>query len=149
MFFVKIVMRSPGFPVELGGVGELHAPFSQEGAHTAMSGATWQEIRVRSGRDDKFVLKLTILRDSFVLATNLSSRPELSWACGSPKVMKSAFYPATAFHGSVALPFVIPSEAEGSAVPRTTPGNVFRQSEAQWRDLRFPLRLRVTKGCFA
>jgi hypothetical protein len=41
-----------------------------------------------------------------------------------------AFCPATALHGSVALPFVIPSEAEGSAVPRTTLGNVFRQSVA-------------------
>jgi hypothetical protein len=30
--------------------------------------------------------------------------------------MKSGFYPATALHGSVALPFVIPSEAEESAV---------------------------------
>jgi hypothetical protein len=28
------------------------------------------------------------------------------------------------------LSFVIPSEAEGSAVPRTLPGNVFRQSAA-------------------
>jgi hypothetical protein len=42
-----------------------------------------------------------------------------------PKVMKNAFYPATALHGSVALPFVIPSEAEGSAVLRTIPGNAF------------------------
>ncbi len=25
------------------------------------------------------------------------------------------------------------SEAEGSAVPRTIPGNVFRESAAQWR----------------
>jgi hypothetical protein len=46
--------------------------------------------------------------------------------------MKSAFCPVTALHGSAALPFVIPSEAEGSAVPRTIPGNVFRQSEAKW-----------------
>ena len=38
------------------------------------------------------------------LATELSSRPEWSWACGPPKVMKSAFCPATTFHGSVALP---------------------------------------------
>jgi hypothetical protein len=29
-------------------------------------------------------------------------------------------------HGSVSLLFVIPSEAEGSAVPRAFPGNVFR-----------------------
>jgi hypothetical protein len=47
-----------------------------------------------------------------------------------PTMMKNAFnpvaaHPVTALHGSVALPFVIPSEAEGSAVPRTIPGNVF------------------------
>jgi hypothetical protein len=35
------------------------------------------------------------------------------------------FCPATALDGSAALPFVIPSAAEGSAVPRTIPGNVF------------------------
>ena len=39
--------------------------------------------------------------------------------------MVNALYPATAIHGSVVLPFVIPSAAEGSAVPRTIPGNVF------------------------
>ncbi len=33
-----------------------------------------------------------------------------------PKEMKNAFCPATALHGSVALSFVIPSAAEGSAV---------------------------------
>src|ERR1700678_2020149 len=65
----------------------------------------------------------------------LSSRPEESWACGPPKVMKNTFCPPTALLGSIALPFVIPSVAEGSAVPRTIPGNVFRQSVAKWRDL--------------
>jgi hypothetical protein len=30
---------------------------------------------------------------------------------------------ATTLYGTVALSFVIPSEAEGSAVPRTSPGN--------------------------
>ena len=39
---------------------------------------------------------------------NLSSRPEESWACGPPKVMKNTFGPATALYGSVTLPFVIP-----------------------------------------
>ena len=32
---------------------------------------------------------------------------------------------ATTCHIATTLPFVIPSEAEGSAVPRTRPGNVF------------------------
>jgi hypothetical protein len=58
-------------------------------------------------------------------STNSSSRPEESWA------MKNAFCSTTTFLGSIALPFVIPSEAEGSAVPRTSPGNVFRQSSVQ------------------
>jgi hypothetical protein len=38
--------------------------------------------------------------------------------------------PATTLYQTVALSFVIPSEAEGSAVPRTFRGNVFRQSVA-------------------
>ena len=46
------------------------------------------------------------IRRSF--QANLSSRPEWSWACGPPKVMKNAFCPATTFHGSFALPFFIP-----------------------------------------
>jgi hypothetical protein len=52
--------------------------------------------------------------------------------------------PLTAAEVSATLPFVIPSEAEGPAVrlsrPKTYRGNVFRQSVAQWRDLRFNLR---------
>jgi hypothetical protein len=47
--------------------------------------------------------------------------------------------PATTLYATIALSFVIPSEAEGSAVPRTFTGNVFRQSAAEWRDLRFLL----------
>ena len=38
---------SPGFPVEFGGFGELHAPFFTEGARAASSCAAWQEIRIR------------------------------------------------------------------------------------------------------
>jgi hypothetical protein len=38
--------------------------------------------------------------------------------------------PATTFYATVALSFVVPSEAEGSAVPRTFRENVFRQSAA-------------------
>jgi hypothetical protein len=37
--------------------------------------------------------------------------------------MKTLFCPATTFHDNATLSFVIPSEAEGSAVPRTSPGN--------------------------
>src|SRR5258708_15453414 len=115
------------------------------------------------------------------------------WPTGPPKVMKNALCPATALHGSFALPFVIPTELGGrvrsaitqftvsaeiegcpsllrpgipatnlqwkptfpfvslgpkrsgaSAVPRTFPGNVFRQSVAQWRDLLFLFRFSHT-----
>src|SRR5450755_2202563 len=50
--------------------------------------------------------------------------------------MKKCLGPATTLYGTVALSFVIPSEAEGSAVPRTSPGNVFLESVAE----RFPSR---------
>jgi hypothetical protein len=66
------------------------------------------------------------------------------------EAMKNAFGSETALHRSVALSFVIPSEAEGSAVPRTFPGKAdlgaqqnchLDRSVAQWRDLRFLLVL--------
>ncbi len=41
-----------------------------------------------------------------------------------PKVMKNTFCLATALNGNIALPFVIPSEAEGSAVLQACLGNV-------------------------
>jgi hypothetical protein len=40
---------------------------------------------------------------------------------------ENGFCSATALHGSVALPFVIPTAVEGSAVQPTFTGNVFRQ----------------------
>jgi hypothetical protein len=77
--------------------------------------------------DDKFVEPFTSLLSTgyseHSLATNLSSRLKESWVIGPPKGMKNAFCSVTTLHASVALPFVIPSEAEGSAVPRTFPGN--------------------------
>jgi hypothetical protein len=50
---------------------------------------------------------------------------ELPWACGPPKVMKNASVQQLLSIEPLPFPFVIPSEAEGSAVPRTFPGNVF------------------------
>jgi len=47
---------------------------------------------------------------------------------GRPGLNAVAFGSETTFHRKVALSFVIPSEAEGSAVLRTLPGNVFRQA---------------------
>ena len=38
--------------------------------------------------------------------------------------VSNLFHEQPAFHGSIALPFVIPSAAEGSAVQRTFTGNV-------------------------
>ena len=58
--------------------------------------------------------------------------------------------PATTLSGTDTLSFVIPSEAEGSAVPRTFRGNVFRQSvpgfpaTRHWKRQR--LRLSVRKA---
>ena len=54
--------------------------------------------------------------------------------------MKNALSPATAFHGATTLPFVIPSEAEGSAALRTFRGNVLRQgrSVAEGSAVSFP-----------
>jgi hypothetical protein len=40
-------------------------------------------------------------------------------------IMKNALGPSTTFHITTTLSFVIPSAAEGSAVLRTFPGNVF------------------------
>jgi hypothetical protein len=54
-----------------------------------------------------------------------SQDDDLVVTAGPPKEMKNTFCPATRLHGIVALPFVIPSGAEGSAVLRTFPGNVF------------------------
>ena len=53
-------------------------------------------------------------RKTYFVATQLSSRlpravgQEDSWGCGPPKVMKNNLPPATTFHGSGTLPFVIP-----------------------------------------
>jgi hypothetical protein len=46
--------------------------------------------------------------------------------------MTNTFCPPTALHGSVDLPFVIPSAAEGSAVPRTFLGNVCGSAGLLW-----------------
>jgi hypothetical protein len=55
------------------------------------------------------LFKFMIFREGSY-STKLSSRPEESWACGPPKVMKNAVCLATSLHGSAVLPFVIPSE---------------------------------------
>jgi hypothetical protein len=87
---------------------------------------------LRSGRDDKFVAgRCPIIHlmhahpwpNKFVISTGVAMglRPTQ----GDEKRLG----PATTLYGTVALSFVIPSEAEGSAVPRTLPGNVFRSGQ--------------------
>jgi hypothetical protein len=68
--------------------------------------------------------QISPLRYAPGIATNLSSRPEGSWACGPPKVMKNASVQQPLSMNRRPL-LVIPSVAEGSAVPRTFRGNVF------------------------
>jgi hypothetical protein len=48
-------LRYPGFPVEVGGLRDFMRLSLMKAAHVVVSGAAWQEIRIRSGRDDKFV----------------------------------------------------------------------------------------------
>jgi hypothetical protein len=50
----------------------------RKAAHAAMSSAAWQEIRVRSGRDDNFVAQRELSREIVDFKTKLSSRPERS-----------------------------------------------------------------------
>jgi hypothetical protein len=76
------------------------------------------------------------------LAKELSSRPEEAWACCPPKGHEKHLGPATTFYETVALSFVIPSEAEGSAVPRSFPENaeIYPQTELSSR----PERTRIS-----
>jgi hypothetical protein len=55
---------------------------------------------------------------SYESARNLSSRPERSWACGPPKVMKIAFRPAITLRGSATLPLSSRSLTNLSSRPK-------------------------------
>jgi len=46
----------------------------RKGAHVASSSAAWQEIRVRSGRDDKFVLESMISHDNSQFSYKIGER---------------------------------------------------------------------------
>jgi hypothetical protein len=54
-------LRSPGFPVKLVALMQFMPLSLRKGAHVALSSAAWQEIRVRSGRDDNFVLGTVVI----------------------------------------------------------------------------------------
>src|SRR6202161_2594883 len=65
-------LRSPGFPVELGGVGALHAPFPYRKAHT-------RTCPVQRGRKSGYApVGMTILfgNAKYGFQDELSSRPE-------------------------------------------------------------------------
>jgi hypothetical protein len=52
----QVHFATPDFLWILVALADSHAPFLKEkGAHAALSSAAWQEIRVRSGRDDTSV----------------------------------------------------------------------------------------------
>jgi hypothetical protein len=46
---------APDFLLTLVALVHFMRPSLRKGAHAALSDAAWQEIRVRSGRDDNFV----------------------------------------------------------------------------------------------
>ncbi len=52
----------------------------RKGAYAALSGAAWQEIRVRSGRDDNSFARKRWFSSGILVSyiTKLSSRPERS-----------------------------------------------------------------------
>jgi hypothetical protein len=89
---------------------------------------------LRFGRDDNSVVWSILGLPSHwkhypSRITELSSRPVWSLACAPPKVMKNALCPATALHGSVALPFVIPTEAKRS-------GGICSSADLSWKCFR-------------
>jgi hypothetical protein len=49
----------------------------QKGAHAALSSAAWQEIRVRSGRDDNSVVDLTVFLSTRDATTSLQQNCRL------------------------------------------------------------------------
>jgi hypothetical protein len=62
-------LRYPGFPFELSALVHFMRLSLRRVAHAGVSGAAWQEIRVRFGRDDKFVAQ-----EAFVVRAGLNSR---------------------------------------------------------------------------
>ena len=86
----------------------------KKGAHAAVSSAAWQEIRVRSGRDDKSVEPFTPSRP---LGTQSIFLPQI---CQVQQPLSMEAPPS---------PFVISTEAQRSgeiSVLTPLPGNVFR-----------------------
>src|ERR1700677_2593421 len=101
--------------------------------------ATIMGLRPTQGNEKLFRLVLLLVPNRSVIPTG--AKRSGGTCCSSSKVSN--------LNRSATLPFVIPSEAEGSAVSRTFPGDVFPltkqkchpdRSEAEWRDLLFILQ---------
>jgi hypothetical protein len=71
----------------------------RRGAFAVLSSAAWQEIRVRCGRDDKFVAKTELSQRIVAFKIDLSSRPKRSEVEG-PAVLP-AWYPTRFIHPRV------------------------------------------------
>jgi hypothetical protein len=71
-------LRSPGFPVECGGVDHHHVVFLKKTTYVVVVSNAKQEIRVRSGRDDNSSQGQSIPAEAVAGTTELSSRPEQS-----------------------------------------------------------------------
>src|SRR5450755_1478197 len=68
----------------------------RKGAHAVLSSAAWQEIRVRSGRDDNSVVAKTSFSPGnaeFYPSTELSSRPERTRISCHAAPAKAAYAP--------------------------------------------------------
>jgi hypothetical protein len=96
------------------------------------------EKKIRVGSRKKFPGEIRGTADPS--ASLEMTKERLTFLCkvvSEPKTFHHLGWAATTLYETVALSFVIPSEAEGSAVPRTFRGNVFDRARA--RDLRFLL----------
>jgi hypothetical protein len=92
---------TPDFLWKLVALVYFMRPSLRMGAQVVLSSAAWQEIRVRSGRDDKG-------------GSGDTSKKSGCWTEGA--FLNSRVRSAVGLSGIAAVPFVIPSEAEGSAV---------------------------------
>jgi hypothetical protein len=121
-----VAWRDSAFPGEVRGTADPSASLgmTKESATLPWKSGCWTEGFLRLGSQG-------ICYKKFVISTGVAI--DLWPTQGNGKRLG----PATTFYATVALSFVIPSEAEGSAVLRTFRGDVLPQSAALWRDLRF------------
>jgi hypothetical protein len=117
---------TPDFLWKLVALVYFMRPSLRKGAQVVLSSAAWQEIRVRSGRDDKGGSG-ALSQYWFVDAGTADPSASLGMTKGAATLPRKVVAGQGAFHNSrvrsavglsgiAAHPFVIPSEAEGSAV---------------------------------